>query len=153
MLAGASVRIQAVGVAAVIPGPVPAAWVQAGGDMTAIEQAAMQAAVAHECANDREPVDVSRGGVGYDIRSTAPDGAVRYIEVKGHATTGDVTLYYTEWQTAHRMRDEFFIYVVDHALTEPDLWLVRDPVGKGIRPTEKVVEDQIDLAQPRAAAL
>jgi Protein NO VEIN, C-terminal len=68
---------------------------------------------------------------------------VRYIEVKGHATTGDVTLYYTEWQTAHRMREEFFIYQVDHALSAPRLSIIQDPVGKGIQAVEKVVEYQI----------
>ena len=62
---------------------------------------------------------MSKTGVGYDVRSEAPDGAVRYIEVKGHAATGDVTLYYTEWQMAHRMRQEFFIYEVNYALTAP----------------------------------
>jgi uncharacterized protein DUF3883 len=98
------------------------------------------------------PVDVSRTGVGYDLRSEDSSGAVRYIEVKGHAATGDVTLYYTEWQTAQRMGDEFFIYVVDHALSTPQLWIVQDPVGKGIQPAEKVVEYHIPAERLRAVA-
>ena len=61
-------------------------------------------------------------------------------------------LYYTEWQAAHRMGDEFFLYVVNRALKNSDLWIARDPVGKGIRSTEKVVEYHIDLAQLRVAA-
>ena len=65
----------------------------------------------------RAPEDVSKTGVGYDVRSEGSEGEVRYIEVKGHAATGDVTLYYTEWQMAHRMGEEFFIYEVDDALT------------------------------------
>lgn len=142
-----------VGVAAVIPGPVPAAWSQSGGDRTAIEMAAMNVVMEYERQSGREPVDVSKTGVGYDIRSEAPDGSVRYIEVKGHTATGDVTLYYTEWQTAHRMREEFFIYVVDHALTAPSLWIVQDPVGRGVEPTEKVVEYHVSLAQLQAAAV
>lgn len=141
-----------VGVADVIPGPVPAAWGQAGGDRTAVELAAMNVVMEDERQANREPIDVSKTGVGYDIRSSAPDGSVRYIEVKGHVTTGDVTLYYTEWQTAHRMREEFFIYVVDHALSAPSLWMVQDPVGKGVEPTEKVVEYHVTEAQLQAAA-
>jgi len=96
-------------------------------------------------------VDVSQTGVGYDIRSEGPSGEVRYIEVKGHSTSGDVVLYYTEWQTAHRMREELFIYDVRNALTEPRLWIVQDPVGKGTQPVEKVVEYQISAEQLAAA--
>ena len=61
------------------------------------------------------------------MRSEGPGGDVRYIEVKGHAATGDITLYYTEWQMAHRMREEFFIYEVDYALTLVQLRIIQDP--------------------------
>ena len=142
-----------VGVAAVIPGPVPKVVEEGrGGDNTTVEMAAMQVAMDHERAHDRTPVDVSKTGVGYDVRSEGPNGDVRYIEVKGHASTGDVVLYYTEWQMANRMREEFFIYEVNHALTEPDLWITQDPVGKGIQPTERVVEYHVPVAQLRRVA-
>ena len=143
-----------VGVAAVIPGPIPrvAEEGKSGGDNTAVEMAAMQVAMDYESRNGRTPVDVSKTGVGYDVRSEGEQGDVRYIEVKGHSTTGDVTLYYTEWQMAHRMRDEYFIYEVDHALTKPEMRIVQDPVGKGIEPEERVVEYHIDSEQLRAAA-
>ena len=100
------------------------------------------------------PQDVSKRGVGYDVKSEGPNGEVRYIEVKGHTSTGDVVLYYTEWQMAHRMRNEFFIYEVNHALTVPHLRITQDPVGKGIEPTERVVEYHIatDQLEPVAAA-
>jgi superfamily II DNA or RNA helicase len=147
-----------VGVAAVIPGPVPRAKEvgPAGGDKSAVETAAMRVALEYERSQGRNPVDVSKTGVGYDIRSEASDGEVRYIEVKGHATTGDVTLYYTEWQMAHRMREEFFIYEVDCALSDPQLWITRDPVGKGIEPIERVVEyiiraDELDRVAEAAS--
>ena len=142
-----------VGVAAVIPGPVPRVVEEGrGGDNTTVEMAAMQVAMDHERSHGRTPVDVSKTGVGYDVRSEGANGDVRYIEVKGHASTGDVTLYYTEMQMAHRMRGEFFIYEVNHALTEPELWITQDPVGKGIEPTERVVEYHISAEQLRAAA-
>ena len=141
-----------VGVAAVIPGPVPrvAEQGQRGGDNTAVETAAMRVAMEYERGHGRVPVDVSKTGVGYDVRSEGADGEVRYIEVKGHASTGDVTLYYTEWQMAHRMGVEFFIYDIDHALTNPQLRIVQDPVGKGIEPVERVVEYLIDSGQLQA---
>jgi predicted nucleotidyltransferase len=124
-----------------------------GGDMSAVEQAAMNVVMDYERRHWRKPFDVSKTGVGYDVRSEGPGGRVRYIEVKGHTTTGDVTLYYTEWQTANRMRDEFFIYVVDHALSAPNLLIVQDPVGKGVEPTESVVEYSIRGEQLRAHGL
>jgi len=143
-----------VGVAAVIPGPVPKVKEEgaAGGDKTAVELAAMRVALEYERSQGRNPVDVSKTGVGYDIRSEGPDAEVRYIEVKGHATTGDVTLYYTEWQMAHRMSDEYFIYEVDHALAAPELWITQDPVGKGIQPEERVVEYYVRSEQLRVLA-
>ena len=143
-----------VGVAAVVPGPVPrvAEQGQRGGDNTAVETAAMQVAMEYERSQARAPVDVSKTGVGYDVRSEGPDGEVRYIEVKGHSSTGDVTLYYTEWQMAHRMGEEFFIYEVDYALTDPQLRIVQDPVGNGIEPTERVVEYHVLSSQLRAIA-
>ena len=142
-----------VGVAAVIPGPVPkvAEQGQRGGDNTAVETAAMRVAMEYERGHGRVPLDVSKTGVGYDVRSEGGDGQVRYIEVKGHASTGDVTLYYTEWQMAHRMGEEFFIYDIDHALTNPQLRIVQDPVGKGIEPVERVVEYLINSGQLQAA--
>ena len=142
-----------VGVAAVIPGPVPRVMEEGGGgDNTTVEMAAMRVAMDYERACGRMPQDVSKTGVGYDVRSEAPDGAVRYIEVKGHAATGDVTLYYTEWQMAHRMRQEFFIYEVNHVLAHPELWITQDPVGKGIEPTERIVEYHISAAQLKRVA-
>jgi superfamily II DNA or RNA helicase len=132
-----------IGVAAVIPGPVPKVMETAGnlgGDMSALDKAAMDYVMQWERDHNRQPEDVHKTGVGYDIKSTGPGGEVRYIEVKGHNTTGDVRLYYTEWQTAHRMRDEFYIYEVDHVLAAPSLRITQDPVGKGLQPAELVVE-------------
>ena len=99
-----------VGVAAVIPGPVPRVREEGlGSDNRTVELAAMHVAMDYETSQGRTPRDVSKTGVGCDIKSEGPDGEVRYLEVKGHGTTGGVTLYYTEWQLAHRMREEFYI--------------------------------------------
>ena len=140
-----------VGIAAVVPGPVPRVIEQGqgGGDNTTVEMAAMKVAMEHERLYGREPVDVSKTGVGYDVRSVDPndESEVRYIEVKGHASRGDISLYYTEWQMAHRMRDEFYIYEVDDALTDPRLKITRDPVGRGIEAEERVVEYRIARSQ------
>jgi superfamily II DNA or RNA helicase len=137
-----------VGVAAVVPGIMPGEWEKTPPpDRTAVERAAMKVAFDYERAHGRVPVDASGTGEGYDVKSAAADGSsVRYIEVKGHLAAGDITLYYTEWQMANRMRSEFFIYDVTDALGEPRLRIVQDPVGKGIEPEERVVEYRIAAA-------
>ena len=143
-----------VGVAAVIPGPVPRVREEGlGGDNRTVEMAAMRVAMDYESSQGRKPRDVSKTGVGCDIKSEGPDGEVRYIEVKGHGATGGVTLYYTEWQLAHRMREEFYIYEVNHALTQPQLWITQDPVGKGVEATERVVEYHIKPDELRKVAV
>lgn len=144
-----------VGVAGVLPSPIPAAWQQglAGGNKQEIELAGMRVASEYERACGRVPEDVSKRGCGYDIRSTGDDGSVRYIEVKAHTTAGDVTLYYTEWQMANRLREEFFIYEIEQALSSPTLRIIQDPVGKGIEPVEKVVEYRIAAAKLAAHAV
>ena len=48
---------------------------------------------------------------------------------------------------AHRMGREFYIYEVNHALTEPELRIIQDPVGQGIEPTERTVEYHIPHIQ------
>src|SRR5207253_473668 len=125
----------------------------AGGDKTPSELAAMKVAMDYERADGREPVDVSKTGVGYDIRSEGLDGQVRYIEAKGRAAEATVTLYYTEWQTASRMREEFFIYYVTDPLKTPKLWIIQDPVGRGLEPEERVVEYRFEADQLLAVAV
>jgi superfamily II DNA or RNA helicase len=106
-----------------------------------VELAAMATAMRYERDAGWEPHDVSaaRDGSGFDVRSVRrlPDGQVqvRRIEVKGRsAATGDVGLYRTEWYTAERWREGFWLYVVYNALgTDPDrptrLLRVQDPFG------------------------
>ena len=65
---------------------------QRGSDNAAVDTAAMRVAMEYKHSHDRLPVDVSKTGVGYDARTEGADKEVRYIEVKGHPSTGDVIL-------------------------------------------------------------
>jgi hypothetical protein len=95
-----------------------------------VEEAGMRAAVEYELQQGRSPEDVSRQNLGYDIRSVAPDGQVRYIEVKAHRATGPVVLTANEWLMAQRLRQDYWLYVVDEALTRPTLYVIQDPASK-----------------------
>lgn len=98
----------------------------------------MAVAMAYERAAGREPVDVSAENLGYDIRSVGPAGTVRYIEVKAHRTTGPVALTPNEWTMASRLGADYWLYVVEHALTAPHLTPIQDPAAR--LPAEEVVE-------------
>ncbi|MFN4294743.1 MAG: helicase-related protein [Thermoflexales bacterium] len=120
------------GVARVMPQPTPDAAMRADAD---IERIGMQAAMAHERANGRAPQDVSAENLGYDIRSTAPDGATRYIEVKARAASGSIALTPNEWMMAQRLGEEYWLYVVEHAGSAPRLHLIQNPAAK-LQPQE-----------------
>lgn len=115
-----------VGVARVLPEP--AQFVGLPPD-PAVEAAGMRVAIEHEVRSGRNPVDVSRENLGYDIRSTASDGSTRYIEVKAHRTTGPVALTPNEWMMARRLGAEYWLYVVDHALSQPLLYAIQNPAA------------------------
>lgn len=95
-------------------------------------------ALEYERAQERSPEDVSSENLGYDIRSTAPDGAVRSIEVKARARTGAVALTPNEWLMAQRLGGEYWLYVVEHVATATELYVVQDPTAK--RRPDEVVE-------------
>ena len=102
-----------------------------------IEAIGMEVAMKYEREHGREPMDVSAENVGYDVRSTAPSGEVRYIEVKARATTGSIVLTPNEWFMAQRLGDEYWLYVVENASTEPVLHTIQNPAAK-LHPEQEV---------------
>jgi hypothetical protein len=103
-----------------------------------VEAIGMQVAMQYEREHGRNPEDVSAENVGYDIRSTSPSGEVRYIEVKARATTGAIVFTPNEWLMAQRLGNEYWLYVVESAATQPRLRIIQNPAAK-LQP-EEVVE-------------
>ncbi|GLI53729.1 helicase-related protein [Thermodesulfovibrio yellowstonii] len=102
-----------------------------------IERIGMEIAMNYERLQGREPEDVSRENLGFDIRSKGTDG-VRYIEVKARAKTGDIALTPNEWFKAKRFKEQYWLYVVENAATsEPMLYLINNP-AENLQITEKV---------------
>lgn len=100
-----------------------------------IEAIAVREARAHEESLGSLVEDVSDPtlAMGFDLRSTRPDGSVRYIEVKGRARIGEIELTENEWSQAGNHRDRYWIYAVFNCdSATPALRRVPDPVGKGI---------------------
>ena len=102
-----------------------------------IEKVGMEVAMNYEKSQGRIPEDVSLQALGYDIRSKEPTGKTRYIEVKARAETGPVVLTTNEWIMAHRLKGDFWLYIVENAATSPVLYTLQDPASV-LQPEEEV---------------
>jgi len=109
-------------------------------DVSEVEAIGMQVAMQYEREHGREPVDVSMKFLGYDIVSQGKE-EVRHIEVKAFATKGEIRFTPHEWQMAQRLGDEYWLYVVEGALTEPRLKPIQNPAQRlSVREVLGVVE-------------
>ena len=115
------------GVVRVLPHPTADQSMRSDAEIEAI---GMQVAMQYEREHGRNPEDVSAKNVGYDIRSTSPLGEVRYIEVKARATTGAIVFTPNEWLMAQRFGEEYWLYVVENAVTQPRLYTIQNPAAK-----------------------
>jgi SNF2 family DNA or RNA helicase len=103
------------------------------GDMISdeeVEKIGMKIAAEYEQNNGRFPEDVSLQNLGYDIRSQDEKLNYRYIEVKARKKEGSVALTPNEWLMAHRLGNEYYLYIVVNALTNPELYLIQNPASK-----------------------
>ncbi len=102
-----------------------------------IEKIGMQVASEYEIKNNRTPEDVSSENLGFDIRSKDKRGNTRYIEVKARSKQGAVALTQNEWFKAKRFKDDYYLYVVMDASTNPQLYIIQNP-AENLEPDEKV---------------
>jgi superfamily II DNA or RNA helicase len=77
-----------------------------------IEEIGMRVTMKFETDQGRSPENVAAQSLGFDIRSKAPDETIRYIEVKARAREGKIALTPNEWLMAHRLGNEYWLYVV-----------------------------------------
>ena len=101
-----------------------------------IERIGMEIAMEYEKLHGREPEDVSKENLGFDIRSKGKD-EIRYIEVKARAEEGDIALTPNEWLKAKRFKKQYWLYVVANAATNPMLYIINNP-AENLKPQEKV---------------
>lgn len=100
------------------------------GDMVSdkeIEELGMNIAMEYESSHGRTPENVSTRNLGYDIRSQDDTENYRYMEVKARAKEGAVALTPNEWLMAHRLKDEYWLYVVVNAASNPELYVIQNP--------------------------
>jgi len=103
-----------------------------------IELIGMKISMEYERKHGREPEDVSKDtSLGYDIRSIDNEGNKRYIEVKTRMEMGDIALTQNEWFKAKRFGDDYYLYVVLNAITNPKLYIIKNPASN-LKPNEKL---------------
>jgi len=101
-----------------------------------IEKIGMKIAMEYERSHGREPVDVSKENLGFDIRSKGKD-ELRYIEVKARINEGEVALTLNEWFKAKRFKQQYWLYIVVNAKTNPTLYIIDNP-AENLKVEEKV---------------
>jgi superfamily II DNA or RNA helicase len=96
-----------------------------------VEAIAMDVAMRYERSRGWNPVDVSRDGEHYDIRSEGPNGEKRFIEVKGRAQSGAIVLTGPEVDKLRQLGERAWLYVVTFCKGErPRLRLIQDPISR-----------------------
>ena len=102
-----------------------------------VEKIGMDVTKEYETKNNRKPEDVSAENLGFDIRSIDKSGKKRYIEVKARADIGAIALTQNEWFKAKRFGNDYYLYVVYRAVTNPELLIIQNPAEK-LKPEEKI---------------
>lgn len=91
-----------------------------------VERIAVNFAMDYEKKHGWTPESVEDQDLGFDIRSNKGD-EVRYIEVKGRARRGPVSLTQNEQFKAQRFKNDYYLYVVLNAKTHPELYIHQNP--------------------------
>lgn len=101
------------------------------------EAIGMKVAMEYEINASRNPQDVSSENLGFDIKSKENEQSFRYIEVKARAGTGKIALTPNEWLMAKRLSEEYWLYVVENAKTNPQLYIIHNP-AEVLEPNEEI---------------
>jgi len=99
------------------------------------ESRAIEIVEMYESERGRDPKDVRKDGVGYDV-----DSSERKIEVKSFkGSPGAIELYYSEYDAAKVHGKDFYIYVVYNMLkgSQPKIEIIKDPLNSVVFVAEK----------------
>lgn len=124
-----------------------------------IERIAVEVAMKHERDRGWEVESVESENRGFDLISRKPHPEdpktfteVRFIEVKGRSSVGDVALTSNEHRTAERLGPDFWLYAVFNCGSSPQLHVVQDPARLQWQPVIVVEHFRLGAAQVTAAA-
>ncbi len=110
-----------------------------------IERIAVDTVTAYEEARGWRVESVEDQNRGFDLISRKPHPEdpktaieVRFIEVKGRSTIGEVALTTNEYKTSERLKKDYWLYVVFNCSSEPEVRTVQDPTRLGWEPIVKI---------------
>lgn len=111
-----------------------------------IERIAVNAVIAYEEAQGRTVQSVESEDKGFDLISSHPThlGDVRYIEVKGRAYVGLVSLSKNEYETAYRLKKDYWLYVVFNCATHPEIHIINHPVHLPWQPIQEIIQYHVE---------
>ena len=98
-----------------------------------IERIAIEVARQYEQSRGWQVTSVESENRGFDLISQRqhPDDSssveFKYIEVKGRAGIGEISVTANEYKTAERLQDDYWLYVVYHCATRPEIHRVQNP--------------------------
>jgi hypothetical protein len=95
---------------------------------------------------------------GFDLISRKPHPEnestaieIRFIEVKGRASVGEVALSSNEYKTAARLKQDYWLYVVFNCAKGPEVHVIQDPARLGWRPLVMIEHYHIGPSEILAA--
>lgn len=110
-----------------------------------IEKIAVQKAIEYEESQGWKVESVEKDNRGFDLISRKPHPhddktfiKVKFIEVKGRSTIGEIALTANEYKTAERLQKDYWLYVVFNCASTPEIHIVQDPFQLGWKPLVKV---------------
>jgi len=110
-----------------------------------VERLAVEFVKKHEESKGWSVESREKDNCGFDLvsRKYGPDDPatpqdVRFIEVKGRSTFGDIALSENEYKTAVRLKKDYWLYAVMNCRTAPELQILRDPAQHNWKPIVKI---------------
>lgn len=121
-----------------------------------VEQTAIEVATKALEAEGFQVESVESENRGFDLiaRKFHPEDpvtavSVRFVEVKGRASTGEIALTYNEFKTAERLKEDYWLYVVFQCATTPSLNILRDPARLHWQPIVKIEHYRLKFEDAR----
>ena len=110
-----------------------------------IERIAVEEVIKFEEARGWKVKSVEKEDRGFDLVSRKPhleypeiSVELRFIEVKGRSGVGEVALSTNEYNTATRLKQDYWLYVVYDCGTKPTLNVIQNPARLGWQPLVKI---------------